>query len=57
MTVLELTAALLPVDEECNDITDEEIPDAVDDVYIKTELLELCASLVEKPGDQGLLTP
>ncbi|KAI2608917.1 uncharacterized protein GGS25DRAFT_492130 [Hypoxylon fragiforme] len=58
MTVREITGALLLADVECDDIS-ERLPDAIDKEYIATEILGLCASLVETRGpnsDFGLLT-
>ncbi|KAI1384141.1 uncharacterized protein F4822DRAFT_62342 [Hypoxylon trugodes] len=49
MTILEITNALLLVDAECDDLL-EELPDAIDNEYIATEILDLCASLIETRG-------
>ncbi|KAI0906228.1 prion-inhibition and propagation-domain-containing protein [Ustulina deusta] len=51
LTVLEITEALLLADGECEELDYEELPDPIDSIYIKTEILDLCASLVEiRPG-------
>ncbi|KAI0479777.1 prion-inhibition and propagation-domain-containing protein [Xylaria cf. heliscus] len=51
LTVLEITEALLLADGECENIDYEGLPDSIDSVYIKTEILDLCVSLVEiRPG-------
>ncbi|KAI0405817.1 hypothetical protein F4802DRAFT_606591 [Xylaria palmicola] len=51
LTVLEITEALLLGDGEYEDLDYEELPDSVDPDYIRTEILDLCASLVEiRPG-------
>jgi len=51
LTVCEITECLLLQDGENDEIDYEELPDSIDEVYIRTELLELCESLVEiRPG-------
>jgi ankyrin repeat protein len=51
LTVLEITGCLLLPDEECDELDYEELPDSIDDIYIKTEILDLCGSLIEtRPG-------
>lgn len=47
ITILEVTEALLVADTTDTDELEEELPDAVDEHYVKTEILNLCASLVE----------
>lgn len=47
ITILEMTGALLLTDLEDIDELENELPDEVDEHYVKTEILELCASLVE----------
>ncbi|KAI2627734.1 hypothetical protein GGR54DRAFT_429923 [Hypoxylon sp. NC1633] len=49
LTILELASALLLADEECHDVTNK-LPDAIDDEYIATEILNLCGSLIETRG-------
>jgi ankyrin repeat protein len=46
LTVLEITEALI-VDDDAEDLSIEELPDAIDDDYISTELQGLCGSLLE----------
>lgn len=47
ITILEITEALLLTDLEVIDDLENELPDEVDENFVKTEILELCASLVE----------
>ncbi|KAI1170878.1 ankyrin repeat-containing domain protein [Nemania sp. FL0916] len=47
MTVSEITEALLLEDEDATTLDYTELPDAIDEFYIKTEILELCESLIE----------
>ncbi|KAI0423772.1 hypothetical protein F5Y09DRAFT_354613 [Xylaria sp. FL1042] len=47
LTVLEITECLLIPDGECDKIDYEELPESIDDVYVKTEILDLCCSLIE----------
>lgn len=47
LTVLEMTEALLLADEECDELSYEELPDSIDEVYVNTEILGLCGSLIE----------
>ncbi|KAH9893129.1 ankyrin repeat-containing domain protein [Xylariomycetidae sp. FL2044] len=59
MTVREITDALLLVDEDVNNLQQDELPDEIDDIYIDSEILGLCGSLIETRGsdtDPGLLT-
>ncbi|KAI5923994.1 hypothetical protein F4810DRAFT_719575 [Camillea tinctor] len=59
ITVFEITKALLLVDDESDDLSTEELPDAIDEIYIKDEILDLCGSLIETRGvqsDPGFLT-
>jgi len=46
LTVLEITEALI-VDDDAEDLSIEELPDAIDDDYISTELQGHCGSLLE----------
>ncbi|KAJ2989778.1 hypothetical protein NUW58_g3296 [Xylaria curta] len=50
LTILELTECLL-ITGECDEIDYEELPDTVDDIYVKTEILEICGSLIEIRGE------
>ncbi|KAH7114723.1 hypothetical protein B0J13DRAFT_488040, partial [Dactylonectria estremocensis] len=59
MTILEITEALLLTDEECETLSEEELPDTIDEKYIRLEILELCGPLVETRGqgsEPGFLT-
>lgn len=61
ITVLEITEALLLADEDCDEPSYDELPDSIDEVYVKSELLDLCGSLIETRGtgpsqDLGSLT-
>ncbi|KAI1125655.1 ankyrin repeat-containing domain protein [Nemania abortiva] len=47
LTVLEITECLLLPNGEDGDIDYEELPDFIDQVYVRTEILELCGSLIE----------
>ncbi|KAI0450083.1 prion-inhibition and propagation-domain-containing protein [Xylaria acuta] len=47
LTVLEITECLLIPDGEDEEIDYEELPDSIDEIYVKTEILELCGSLIE----------
>jgi ankyrin repeat protein len=48
LTILEVTEALLIADNDnCEDLPDDELPDAIDEDYISTEILGLCGSLLE----------
>ncbi|KAL2196937.1 prion-inhibition and propagation-domain-containing protein [Corynascus similis CBS 632.67] len=49
LTVDEIVEAVL-IDEDCEDLPTNELPDAIDDDYIGTEILELCAPLLEVRG-------
>ncbi|KAK7757566.1 hypothetical protein SLS62_000581 [Diatrype stigma] len=53
ITVVEITEALLLADEECDEPSYEELPDCVDDIYIRSEIIELCGSLVETRGEES----
>lgn len=46
LTVNEITAALL-INDDCDEVQFDELPDNVDNDYINTEILDLCGSLVE----------
>ncbi|KAJ3571831.1 hypothetical protein NPX13_g5244 [Xylaria arbuscula] len=53
LTVLEMTEALLLNGryDECEELDYEELPDTIDSIYLKTEILDPCVSLVEiQPG-------
>lgn len=47
MTILEITEALLLEEDESANNMEDELPDVIDEDYIKTEIVDLCASLVE----------
>lgn len=47
MTVLEITEAVLLEDDGSANNMEDELPDAIDEDYIKTEIVDLCASLLE----------
>jgi ankyrin repeat protein len=48
LTILEITDALLIIDDDnCEDLLVNELPDAIDEEYIKSEILGLCGSLLE----------
>jgi hypothetical protein len=48
LTILELTEALATVDDDnCGDISSDELPDEVDADYVDSEIVGLCHSLVE----------
>ncbi|KAI0546378.1 hypothetical protein F4679DRAFT_557746 [Xylaria curta] len=47
LTILEITECLLIPDEEDDEVDYEELPDCIDEIYVKTEILELCGSLIE----------
>lgn len=53
ITVLEITGALLLADEDCDEPDYDELPDSIDEVYIKSEILDLCGSLVEARGTES----
>ncbi|KAJ6160634.1 hypothetical protein N7470_004030 [Penicillium chermesinum] len=46
LTVNELTGALL-VNDDCDEVRVDDMPDAIDEDYINTEILDLCGSLLE----------
>ncbi|RYP26210.1 hypothetical protein DL768_011775 [Monosporascus sp. mg162] len=51
LTIAELAEALLVVDDNtCADLLVEELPDAIDEEFIDTEILGLCGSLLECRG-------
>lgn len=61
LTILEITEALLIVDDECEDLSVDELPDAIDEDYIHSEILGLYGSLLETrkavaKQDLGLMT-
>ncbi|KAH6664589.1 ankyrin-1 [Halenospora varia] len=47
LTILEITKALLIVDNDCEDLLVDERPDAIDEEYVRDEILGLCGSLIE----------
>ncbi|KAI0182170.1 ankyrin-1, partial [Xylaria flabelliformis] len=47
LTISEITDCLLIPDGENEEIDYEELPDCIDEMYVKTEILELCGSLIE----------
>jgi ankyrin repeat protein len=47
LTILEITEALLIVDDNCEDLSVNELPDAIDEDYVSSEILGLCGSLLE----------
>ncbi|KAI0199187.1 prion-inhibition and propagation-domain-containing protein [Astrocystis sublimbata] len=47
ITIYEVTEALLLADDDCGALDYTELPDSIDEVYIKTEIIELCESLIE----------
>ena len=48
LTILELTEALLIADEDsCDDLLVDELPDSIDEEYIRSEILGPCGSLLE----------
>lgn len=53
LTVSEITQAVLM--EKSNDVSIDDLPDAVDDDYIDTEIAGLCGSLVDCQGRAGRL--
>ncbi|KAK6218476.1 ankyrin repeat domain-containing protein 52 [Colletotrichum tabaci] len=46
LTVGEITEAVL-INDDCDDLPLDELPDSVDDDYIESEILGLCGSLIE----------
>ncbi|KAF6823075.1 ankyrin repeat domain-containing protein 52 [Colletotrichum plurivorum] len=49
LTVCEITEAVL-VNDDCDDLPVDDMPDAIDDEYIESEILGLCGSLIEVRG-------
>ncbi|WYZ35989.1 hypothetical protein EsH8_X_000636 [Colletotrichum jinshuiense] len=49
LTVCEITEAVL-INDDCNDLLLDEMPDSIDDDYIESEILGLCGSLIEVQG-------
>lgn len=47
LTILEITEALLIVDDNCEDLSADELPEAIDEDYVGSEILGLCGSLLE----------
>lgn len=56
LTVVEMTEALLVADDECEGLSEDERPDAIDEHYVKSEIVELCQSLVELRGTDSELS-
>ncbi|GJC90580.1 hypothetical protein ColLi_13418 [Colletotrichum liriopes] len=49
LTVCEITEAVL-INDDCDDLPVDELPDSVDDEYVESEILGLCGSLIEVRG-------
>lgn len=49
LTISEITEAVL-IDEDCEALPTHELPDAIDDEYIGTEILDFCGPLLEVRG-------
>ncbi|GJC88106.1 ankyrin repeat and KH domain-containing protein 1 [Colletotrichum liriopes] len=49
LTVCEITEAVL-INNDCDDLPVDELPDSVDDDYVESEILGLCGSLIEVRG-------
>ncbi|KAJ3551386.1 hypothetical protein NPX13_g11375 [Xylaria arbuscula] len=47
LTIYEITEALLLADDDCGALDYTELPDSIDEIYVKTEIVELCGSLIE----------
>jgi ankyrin repeat protein len=48
LTILEITEALLIVDDDdCEDLSVDELPDTIDEEYIKSGILDLCGSFLK----------
>ncbi|KAH8670344.1 ankyrin-1 [Tricladium varicosporioides] len=61
LTILEITEALLIVDNDSEDLSVDEWPDTIDEDYVNSEILGLCGSLIETQKavakqDLGLMT-
>ncbi|KAK1991101.1 hypothetical protein LX36DRAFT_538107, partial [Colletotrichum falcatum] len=50
LTVCEITEAVL-INDDCDDLPVDEMPDSVDDDYIESEILGFCGSLIEVRGN------
>ncbi|KAH7151968.1 ankyrin-1 [Dactylonectria estremocensis] len=46
LTICEITEAVL-IDDDCDDLPIDELPDAIDEDYIDSEIMDLCGSLLE----------
>ncbi|KAF6805834.1 ankyrin repeat domain-containing protein 52 [Colletotrichum plurivorum] len=49
LTVYEITEAVL-INDDCDDLPIDDMPDAIDDDYIESEILGFCGSLIEVRG-------
>ncbi|KAF6788786.1 ankyrin repeat domain-containing protein 52 [Colletotrichum sojae] len=49
LTVCEITEAVL-INDDCDDLPIDDLPDAIDDDYIESEILGFCGSLIEVRG-------
>ncbi|GKT46153.1 vegetative incompatibility protein HET-E-1 [Colletotrichum spaethianum] len=49
LTVCEITEAVL-INDDCEDLPLDEMPDSIDDDYIESEIMGLCGSLIESTG-------
>ncbi|KAI0815408.1 prion-inhibition and propagation-domain-containing protein [Xylaria sp. FL0064] len=47
MTIYEITEALLLADDDHAALDYTELPNSIDEIYVKTEIVELCGSLIE----------
>ncbi|CAI7565786.1 unnamed protein product [Penicillium glandicola] len=56
LSVCEITGALL-ISAECDEVRFEGIPDGIDENYIRTEVVELCGSLIEIRSPQTECAP
>lgn len=50
LTIFEMTEALVLIDNEFVDNLKDEMPDELNDDYVRREILDICASLVETRG-------
>lgn len=61
ITIAEITEALLAASDDFGDTLEDELPDEIDECFVKSEILDLCHSLVEmrataSTGDVGSRT-
>jgi hypothetical protein len=47
LTIVEITKALLIVDDNCEDLLVDKLLDAINKDYVSSEILGLCGSLLE----------